>query len=175
MLNLKSTPDCVPYYLAPKNIALFKKHRVYSEAEIRARYEIKLDGYCKVLHIEALTMLDMVWKDILPAASAYSKKLTDAALAKKALSGSIDCSFEVGLAEQISSLTAAAVSRASALEYAVRDVKNISDSLALARYYKDVVFAAMNELRIVVDELETHCAAEFWPYPSYGELLFSVK
>ncbi len=175
LLNLKSTPDCVPYYLAPKNIALFKKHRVYSEAEIRARYEIKLDGYCKVLHIEALTMLDMVWKDILPAASAYSKKLTDAALAKKALSGSIDCSFEVGLAEQISSLTAAAVSRASALEYAVMDVKNISDSLALARYYKDVVFAAMNELRIVVDELETHCAAEFWPYPSYGELLFSVK
>lgn len=175
LLNLKSTPDCVPYYLAPKNIALFKKHRVYSEAEICARYEIKLDGYCKVLHIEALTMLDMVWKDILPAASAYSKKLTDAALAKKALSGSIDCSFEVGLAEQISSLTAAAVSRASALEYAVRDVKNISDSLALARYYKDVVFAAMNELRIVVDELETHCAAEFWPYPSYGELLFSVK
>lgn len=175
LLNLKSTPDCVPYYLAPKNIALFKKHRVYSEAEIRARYEIKLDGYCKVLHIEALTMLDMVWKDILPAASAYSKKLTDAALAKKALSGSIDCSFEVGLAEQISSLTAATVSRASALEYAVRDVKNISDSLALARYYKDVVFAAMNELRIVVDELETHCAAEFWPYPSYGELLFSVK
>lgn len=175
LLNLKSTPDCVPYYLAPKNIALFKKHRVYSEAEIRARYEIKLDGYCKVLHIEALTMLDMVWKDILPAASAYSKKLTDAALAKKALSGSIDCGFEVGLAEQISSLTAAAVSRASALEYAVRDVKNISDSLALARYYKDVVFAAMNELRIVVDELETHCAAEFWPYPSYGELLFSVK
>ncbi len=175
LLNLKSTPDCVPYYLAPKNIALFKKHRVYSEAEIRARYEIKLDGYCKVLHIEALTMLDMVWKDILPAASAYSKKLTDAALAKKALSGSIDCSFEVGLAEQISSLTAAAVSRASALEYAVRDVKNISDSLAVARYYKDVVFAAMNELRIVVDELETHCAAEFWPYPSYGELLFSVK
>ena len=175
LLNLKSTPDCVPYYLAPKNIALFKKHRVYSEAEIRARYEIKLDGYCKVLHIEALTMLDMVWKDILPAASAYSKKLTDAALAKKALSGSIDCSFEVGLAEQISSLTAAVVSRASALEYSVRDVKNISDSLALARYYKDVVFAAMNELRIVVDELETHCAAEFWPYPSYGELLFSVK
>lgn len=175
LLNLKSTPDCVPYYLAPKNIALFKKHRVYSEAEIRARYEIKLDGYCKVLHIEALTMLDMVWKDILPAASAYSKKLTDAALAKKALSGSIDCSFEVGLAEQISSLTAAVVSRASALEYAVRDVKNISDSLALARYYKDVVFSAMNELRIVVDELETHCAAEFWPYPSYGELLFSVK
>lgn len=175
LLNLKSTPDCVPYYLAPKNIALFKKHRVYSEAEIRARYEIKLDGYCKVLHIEALTMLDMVWKDILPAASAYSKKLTDAALAKKALSGSIDCSFEVGLAEQISSLTAAAVSRASALEYAVMDVKNISDSLALARYYKDEVFAAMNELRIVVDGLETHCAAEFWPYPSYGELLFSVK
>ena len=175
LLNLKSTPDCVPYYLSDKNVELFTRHRVYTPAEIRARYEIKLDNYCKVLHIEALTMLDMVWKDILPAVSAYSKKLTDTALAKKALSADIDCSFETELTARISALTAAAVEKTKALELAVMDSKNILDTLELAKYYKDSIFAAMNELRIVVDELETNTAAEFWPYPSYGDILFSVK
>ena len=175
LLNLRSTPDCVPYYLAEKNVELFTRHKVYTPVELHSRYEIKLDGYCKVLHIEALTMLDMVWKDILPAVSAYSKKLADTALAKKSLSDSIDCSFETELAAKISTLTAEAVKKTQALEYAVMDVKNIEDTLELARYYKDTVFAAMNELRIVVDELETHTSAEYWPYPSYGDILFSVK
>ena len=175
LLNLKSTPDCVPYYLAEKNVDLFTRHKIYTPVELHSRYEIKLDGYCKVLHIEALTMLDMVWKDILPAVSAYSKKLADTALAKKSLSDSIDCSFETELAAKISTLTAEAVKKTQALEYAVMDVKNYEDTLELARFYKDTVFAAMNELRIVVDELETHTAAEYWPYPSYGDILFSVK
>ena len=175
LLNLKSTPDCVPYYLAEKNVDLFTRHKIYTHVELHSRYEIKLDGYCKVLHIEALTMLDMVWKDILPAVSAYSKKLADTALAKKSLSDSIDCSFETELAAKISTLTAEAVKKTQALEYAVMDVKNYEDTLELARFYKDTVFAAMNELRIVVDELETHTAAEYWPYPSYGDILFSVK
>ena len=175
LLNLKSTPDCVPYYLAEKNVELFTRHKIYTPVELHSRYEIKLDGYCKVLHIEALTMLDMVWKDILPAVSAYSKMLADTALAKKSLSDSIDCSFETELAAKISTLTAEAVKKTQALEYAVMDVKNIEDTLELARYYKDTVFAAMNELRIVVDELETHTSAEYWPYPSYGDILFSVK
>lgn len=175
LLNLRSTPDCVPYYLNEKNVALFTQHRVYTPAEINARYEIKLDNYCKVLHIEALTMLDMVWKDILPAVSAYSKKLASTALAKKSLSADIDCSFETELAAKISTLTASAVEKAKALELAVMDSKNINGSLELAKYYKDAVFAAMNELRIVVDELETNTAARFWPYPSYGDILFSVK
>ena len=175
LLNLVSTPDCVPYYLDPKNIELFSRHKVYSETEIRARYEIKLDNYSKVLHIEALTMLNMVWKDILPAASAYSKSLADAALSKKALSQDIDCRFETEQAKKISALTASVVARAQDLEYAVQDVKNIGDSLKLARAYRDEVFTAMNELRIVVDELESCTASRFWPYPSYGELLFSVR
>ena len=175
LLNLKSTPDCVPYYLAEKNVDLFTRHKIYTPVELHSRYEIKLDGYCKVLHIEALTMLDMVWKDILPAVSAYSKKLADTALAKKSLSDSIDCSFETELAAKISTLTTEAVKKTQALEYAVMDVKNYEDTLELARFYKDTVFAAMNELRIVVDELETHTAAEYWPYPSYGDILFSVK
>ena len=175
LLNLKSTPDCVPYYLAEKNIALFVRHKVYSETEIRARYEIKLDNYCKVLHIEASTMLDMVWKDILPAASAYSKSLVDTALSKKALNENIDRSFEEENAAKLSTLTATAVIKARALEDALLEIKNFSDSLEQAKFYRDTVFSAMNELRIVIDEMETHTAASYWPYPSYGELLFSVK
>ena len=119
-------------------------------------------------------MLNMVWKDILPAVSAYSKALSDAALSKKALSPEIDCRFETEQAKKISALIAAGVARAQDLEYAVQDVKNTSDSLAAARCYRDEVFTAMNELRLVVDELESSTASEYWPYPSYGEILFSV-
>ena len=175
LLNLKSTPDCVPYYLEPKNVELFTRHKVYSEEEIHARYEIKLDNYCNVLHIEASTMLDMVRKDILPAVSAYSKTLVDTALAKKTLSRSIDYSFEAEEALKLSSLTASAVGKARVLEDSLLEVRALSDTLEQARFYKETVFAAMNELRIVVDEMETHCSAGYWPYPSYGDLLFSVK
>ena len=173
--NLSSTPDCVPCYLDPKNIELFARHRVLSEHEIRARYEMKLDTYCKVLNIEALTMLDMVWKDILPAVSAYSKTLTDAALSKRALSEDIDRSFEEDMSRRISALTAETVRRTRRLEAAVADGKTIDDSLALARYQHDTVLAAMDELRSTVDELEGCTASSFWPYPSYGDILFSVS
>ncbi len=175
LLNLRSTPDCVPYYLSKKNVDLFTRHQVYSEAELRARYEIKLDNYSKVLHIEAQTMLDMVWKDILPAASAYTKELAETITAKKTVGAGIDTSYEEKLAGHMSVLLASATKKAEALEYALMGVKDITDTLALARYYRDTIFAAMNELRILVDEMETHCAAKYWPYPSYGDILFSVK
>jgi len=175
LLNLKATPDCTPYYLAQKNIELFTRHRVYSEEEIHARYEIKLNNYCKVLHIEALTMLDMAWKDILPAVSAYSKSLAEGALSKKALSDSIDCSFEMSLSVKLGSLITEAVKKTQALEDAVKAAGDCGDSLALARYYKDMVLAAMDELRRVIDEMESRTSSSFWPYPSYGEILFSVK
>ncbi len=175
LLNLRSTPDCVPYYLSEKNIELFTHHKVYTETELHARYEIKLDNYSKVLHIEAQTMLDMVWKDILPAASAYTKELAETVAAKKAIGGGIDTSYEERLAGHVSVLLASATKKAEALEYALMGVKDITDTLALARYYRDTIFAAMNELRIIVDEMETHCAAKYWPYPSYGDILFSVK
>ena len=175
LLNLRSTPDCVPYYLSEKNVELFTRHKVYTETELHARYEIKLDNYSKVLHIEAQTMLDMVWKDILPAASAYTKELAETVAAKKAIGGGIDTSYEERLAGHMSVLLASATKKAEALEYALMGVKDITDTLALARYYRDTIFAAMNELRIIVDEMETHCAAKYWPYPSYGDILFSVK
>ena len=175
LLNLRSTPDCVPYYLSEKNVELFTRHKVYTETELHARYEIKLDNYSKVLHIEAQTMLDMVWKDILPAASAYTKELAETVAAKKAIGGGIDTSYEEKLAGHVSVLLSSATKKAEALEYALMGVKDITDTLALARYYRDTIFAAMNELRIIVDEMETHCAAKYWPYPSYGDILFSVK
>ena len=175
LLNLRSTPDCVPYYLSEKNVELFTRHKVYTETELHARYEIKLDNYSKVLHIEAQTMLDMVWKDILPAASAYTKELAETVAAKKAIGGGIDTSYEERLAGHVSVLLASATKKAEALEYALMGVKDITDTLALARYYRDTIFAAMNELRIIVDQMETHCAANYWPYPSYGDIRFSVK
>ena len=175
LLNLRSTPDCVPYYLSEKNVELFTRHKVYTETELHARYEIKLDNYSKVLHIEAQTMLDMVWKDILPAASAYTKELAETVAAKKSIGGGIDTSYEEKLAGHMSVLLSSATKKAEALEYALMGVKDITDTLALARYYRDTIFAAMNELRIIVDEMETHCAAKYWPYPSYGDILFSVK
>ena len=175
LLNLKATPDCVPCYLAEKNIALFARHRVYSETEIRARYEIKLETYCKVLRIEASTMLDMVWKDILPAVNAYSRILTEAALAKRSLDASIDISFEMEGSSRLSALSSSAVNGARTLHTALEKAASQSDTLAQARYYHDFVLASMGELRNVVDELETMCASQYWPYPSYGDLLFSVK
>ena len=175
LLNLKTTPDCVPCYVCPKNIELFTRHRVYTATELKARYEIKLSSYCKVLHIEALTMLDMTQKDILPAVSGYARSLAEAALAKRSLSDTMDVSFETGLATKISRLTAELNGRAASLSTAVTKAEALTDSLEQARFYRDTVFEEMCSLRQVADELEMLCSAEYWPYPSYGDLLFSVK
>ena len=174
LLNFPSTPDCVPHYLDQKNIDLFTRHKVYNETEMRARCEIKMSSYCKVLNIEALTMLDMVWKDVLPAVSLYSKTLAEAALAKKNLRADIDVSFETELTAKISALTASAVEKTNALERAVTGAKDVEGTLEQARYYRDSVLRAMNELRAVVDELESRTDSACWPYPSYGDILFSI-
>ncbi len=175
LLNLASTPDCVPLYISEKNVSLFQRHRVYNERELRARYEIKLEAYSKVLHIESLTMLDMVRKKILPAVSAYTGSLAESALAKKELGDGFDCSFEEDLAKKLSELNAAAAKQVLLLEKEVKACDQITDSLSRARYSRDRVLAAMDALRSLVDEMEELCAADYWPYPSYGEILFSVQ
>ena len=175
LLNFPSTPDCVPLYTAPKNVELFTRHKVYTETELRARCQIKLEGYCKVLRIEALTMLDMLWKDILPAVSAFTKELAEGANAKKALAPETDLGYEKRVAGELSSLSASAVVHARALETAMAGLRDEHDVFAASRYYRDRVFPAMQSLRDVVDEMEMRCDARRWPYPSYGELLFSVK
>ena len=174
LLNLRTTPDCLPYSVSDKNIKLFTDHKVYSETEMRARYEILSESYCKTLNIEALTMIDMAKKDYLPAVSKYSHELSDTIIAKAAC-GDIDSTYEKELLTKISKLNTAAYKKVQKLEEATLKAKEIDDTTELSMFYKDSVFAAMSELRITVDELETMVPASSWPYPSYGDMLFSVK
>lgn len=173
LLNLPTTPDCVPHYLAMKNVELFARHRVYTEIELAARYKMKLDNYCKVLHIEALTMLDMARQDILPAVSAFAKELCDTATAKNALG--VEAVYETETAARVSKLTTAVLTEVRALEKASDDAEELADVLTRACAYKDNVLSAMSALRESVDDLETLTARKYWPYPNYGDLLFSVK
>ena len=175
LLNLRTTPDALPYLLHEKNIELFTCHKVFSETELRSRFEILLENYCKIINIEALTMLDMTKKDILPAVSTYTGELADAAMAKKSLIASIDCSYETETVERLSKLTAEAYANTKALEKAVEELKSIEGTYETALYCKNSVIKAMESLREAVDELETITSAEYWPYPSYGDLLFGVK
>ena len=173
LLNLPTTPDCVPHYLAMKNVELFARHRVYTEIELAARYKMKLDNYCKVLHIEALTMLDMARQDILPAVSAFAKELCDTATAKNALG--VEAVYETETAARVSKLTTEVLTGVRTLEKASDDAEELADVLTRACAYKDNVLSAMSALRESVDELETLTARKYWPYTNYGDLLFSVK
>lgn len=171
--SFRTTVDCVPYYLDIKNVDLFARHRVYSEIELAARYKMKLDNYCKVLRIESLTMQEMVWKDILPAVSAYSKTLTDAALSKAQLG--VDNEFEKSHAAKLSELISRAMRDVRALEAATQAADALADNYKRGEAFRDDVLSAMSTLRTVVDEMEVGCAKQYWPYPSYGDILFSVK
>ena len=173
LLNLPTTPDCVPYYLHEKNVELFSRHRVYSEIELASRYKMKLDTYSKVLRIEALTMREMLWQDILPAVSAYSKSLADTVISKKEIG--LSSAFEGELARKINELINSAVADGKALDEAVEDVETITECYTRAMAYKNEVLPVMESLRETVDTLETVTAKSFWPYPAYGDILFSVK
>ena len=173
LLNLPTTPDCVPHYLAMKNVELFARHRVYTEIELAARYKMKLDTYCKVLRIEALTMLDMTRQDILPAVSAFSKELCDTASVKNGLG--IEAVYETETAARLSKLITAVSSEVAALDKASTEAEELTDNYTKACVYRDRVLRSMNALRESVDELEMLTAKKYWPYPSYGDLLFSVK
>ena len=175
LYNLKSLPDAFAHFLDRKNIDLFVKNKIVTEAEYRARYEIELETYCKQINIEALTMIDMAKKKITPAVTAFVRELTDAALAKKALSAAIPTSVEEDLIMSLSNKLVCFVKKTSELEDAVMNAGDASsDPLEKARYFRENIFAKMQELRAVGDSMETETAADFWPYPSYTELLFGV-
>ena len=175
LLNLKSTVEALPYLLAKKNIELFTKNKIFTEAELHSRYEILLEKYCKTINIEALTMLDMVKKDILPSCLKYQKALAETALGKKQLSISLNCTAEEELLGKISGLSGCLYSESTQLENALLAVKSEDDSKAQADGYRNIVFAQMQQVRAIVDELELLVAKEYWPYPGYGELLFSLE
>lgn len=175
LLNLKSLPDAMEHFLDKKNVDLFVKNKICSADEIRARYEIELESYSKQINIEALTMIDMAKKNILPAVTSYVRDLTDTALAKKALSDAIPTSVEEDLITSLSNKLVCFSKKTAELEEAVIKASDYSDdNLKYAKYYRETVFALMQELRAVGDAMETETASEYWPYPSYGELLFGV-
>ncbi len=175
LLNLKTTVDALPYYIRPENIALFERHGIFHAPEIYSRYEILMENYCKVLNIEGLTMLDMAKKDIFPAVSAYSGALSKNALAKKELSSSISCESEIALIEKLSKLSSCLTKSADELENALMCAAECGDIRATAEYYRDQVIPRMQELRAVGDQIEVNLGEEYLPYPTYGQLLFSVS
>ncbi|MBE5740465.1 MAG: glutamine synthetase type III, partial [Clostridiales bacterium] len=174
LLNLQSTPDAMPYFISEKNISLFTSHKVYTEREIRSRYEIFLESYCKIINIEAKTMLDMARKEILPAVSEYSQVLGNTILSKRAVSATLDCSYEEDMLSNISTLTAKAYKTLKELEKALESSKKITDITKRSVYYKDKVLKKMTTLRSAADSLEDLVSADYWPFPTYGDLLFGV-
>ena len=175
LLNLKSMPDAYEHFLDRKNVELFVKNKIVTESEFRARYEIELENYCKQINIEALTMIDMAKKKIAPAVSSYVGELSDTVLSKRAVSDAIPVNYEVNLITSLSNKLECFVATTDELEDIVLGAaEHKSDILELAKYFRNEVFAKMQELRAIGDSMETETAADFWPYPSYSELLFSV-
>lgn len=173
LLNLKTTPEALPYFTHEKNIKLFTSHKVFTEVEIRSRLEILQENYCKLIHIEACTMLDMAKKDILPCVSKYAKVLDDTLIAKKARD-SKGFAYENETLNAINDLSDKAYYATKDLETAVAGTSSIENVKALSLYYKDEVLSKMEMLRSFVDKLENLVATEYWCYPTYGELLFGV-
>ena len=170
--NLVSTVDALPKYTEEKYVSMFEKFKVYSAKEIRSRTEILLENYSKVINIEALTMLDMVKKQILPACISYTKTLCDSAISKDTVG--IDSAVEKSMASKISSLTASIVNEVKALDEKVISAQDCEEGEAMARFYRDEVFTQMQTLRASVDECEMCIPESEWPLPSYTKLLFTV-
>ena len=175
LCNYRSVPEAFEHYIDRKNIDLFVKNGILNEPEILARYEIELEQYAKEIRIEALTMVEMAEKNILPSVISFVKELADTAIAKKTLSPAYSVYTETTLIETLSSECEAFAKKTEELKRAVENAVNYrSDSLTLAKYYRNTVFALMNELRETGDSMEKKTSAKYWPYPSYGEILFGV-
>ena len=173
--NLRTTPDCVPHMLDKKNVEMLTSHKVYTAAELEARCEILMENYCKVVRIEALTMVDMVQKDILPAVEAYSAAVSGAAATKLALDTDAPCNYEKKLVKKLSALADQMDDKAEKLSLAIVKLKMVDGIEEESATIRDEILPRMNELRVAADEAETVTAAKYWPFPTYGELLFGLK
>lgn len=175
LTNLPTTVDALPHYTDEKNVKLFTKHKIYTEVEMQSRQDIILETYAKTINIEALTASDMVKRDILPAVSSYVAELASGVATKKAISDDIPCEAELDIIKRLSGLQDCAYKKLAALDNAIIGVKEVGeDPIEVATYYRDSVITAMTELRAVVDEMETLVSSDYWPYPSYGDLMFRV-
>ena len=175
LLNLRTTPDVLPCILSKKNVDMLTSHRIFSLAEIQSRYEITLENYCKTVNIEALTMVDMARKEILPAVEAYAKVLSDTFLAKAAVLPGLTGRYEKNTIARLASLADEIDAAITALESALIRYKTIPDTTEAAYWIRDVILQKMAELRVVCDEAETLTAESYWPFPTYEKLLFGVK
>ena len=175
LYNFKTTPDALAHMLDEKNITLFTSHNVYSKTELVARHEVLLENYCKIINIEALTMLDMARKDILPAMSEYSATLARDAAAKSSFDPDADCTYEKENIKNLCALIGACNRAVKKTEQDLISAKSITDGAELAEFYKSTIIDDMKAIRIPADEMETIASSEKWPYPSYGELLFGIR
>ncbi len=173
LLNLKTTKDALPEFIKPKNIELFKKHNIFTENEVHARYEILSENYQKAIHIEALTFIEIVSKDVLSYSLSFQNELLEIATMKKQLNQSI--SLEDELINKCSALTTNIYDLLQKLNSTLIEAKNVDGVKNLADYYRDSVFTLMTEIRVMVDELETIVPKKHWKTPTYGEILYSVN
>ena len=175
LLNLAATPDALPYLLEEKNIALYEQHKVFSKTELQSRYEAALENYCKLCNIEAVTMYKLVRKNILAAASEYAGYLSDAALKKTAFLPDADCSYEKQTVMRISEISSELNKKVLQLYDLLDRAEKADDMLGRAKFFRDFVLIKMSELRELADELELLVSRKSWPFPTYGDLLFSVR
>ena len=175
LLNLASTPEALPYFIADKNIKLFETHGILTRDEVVSRYEIMLENYSKVINIEALTMLEMARQDIIPAVCEYIKLLSDETAAKKIVCASANCSMEENLISALSDKLSALFENLEELDKEVHTAHNMSGAQKAAEYYHDTVLARMEKVRGIADYMEVYTAKEYWPFPTYGDLLFSIQ
>ena len=175
LLNLRTTPDCLPHLVDQKNVDMLTGQKIYTAPELYSRYEITLENYCKAVRIEALTMVDMARKEIMPAVERYIASVASAAAAKKAVEPKLVCGYESRLIKKLSGLVEEMEERTEALAATTAKLQLLENVQEEANFIRDEILPKMTELRLAADEAETLTAEEFWPFPAYGELLFGLK
>lgn len=175
LLNYRTTADCIPHLLDKKNVDMLTAHKVFTEAELKSRCEITLDNYCKTILIEANTMVNMARCEIAPAVEAYIKDLAQTASLKKSVMEEISVVYESSLLKKLSVLTERIFIATDELENALLNMEEYENVIDESAAIRDVLLAKMNELRVVCDEAETLTAKKYWPFPTYGDLLFGVR
>ena len=175
LCNYRTTADCMPHILDEKNVRMLTSHKVFSEVELKSRYEIMLENYCKTVMIEACTMVDMAKKQILPAVSAYTTDLAESVGKKLKLGTDIACKYEKEAVKKLSILCDKIAEATDLLEGTLVKIKAAESIGEESEMIRDAVLVAMSELRVACDEAETMTAEKYWPFPTYGDLLFGVR
>ncbi len=174
LLNLKTTPDCLPYLKNEKNIELFESHKVFSRQEVEARCEVYTDNYCKTINIEALTAINMLKNDLLPSISSYSAHIARGIKDKEAVSNGINVSYDAEIMKKLNDICNYVYDEIKILEKHLISIDRIDNATEKSFKYRDIVIPLMNEIRSLIDEAETLTSSDYWPYPTYGKILFNT-